>query len=259
MATRQHGLKGKPPGRQRPVDRGENLLDLCRKIYPEGCHPFVYIALHCQGLEVLASLATSKPGNRHLRRAVRVSLMVFVAAGLVAWLSHSVMSQAGFLLTLAVQICIILLGVTADIIGTAITAAQETPFHAMAAKRMTGARQALWMVKNADRVSNFFEDIVGDIAGTVSGAAAATVAVEAANLLRAAGAPGLLERATDYLAVAMVAALAVGGKAAGKGLAIAHATSIVHRVGVALAWLQKVFPWIPPKDKPHRQRGRTSS
>ena len=47
----------------------------------------------------------------------------------------------------------------------------------MASKKVPGAKQAIWLVKNADAVANFCNDVVGDVAGAVTGAAGATVAL----------------------------------------------------------------------------------
>jgi hypothetical protein len=63
---------------------------------------------------------------------------------------------------------IIFLGIFFDIIGTAATAASMPPFNARAAKKVSGAQQAVKIVQNADRVANFCNDVIGDIAGTLS-------------------------------------------------------------------------------------------
>lgn len=65
---------------------------------------------------------------------------------------------------------IILIGVLFDIIGVSSAAATESPFHAQAATRKFGAKQAVRIVRNADRVSSFCNDVVGDISGILSGA-----------------------------------------------------------------------------------------
>ena len=86
------------------------------------------------------------------------------------------------------------------------------------------------MVRNADFVSSFCNDLVGDICGTVSGAAAAAIVFRIVS-----GRASLDGDALSVLMVALVAALTVGGKAAGKGYALANANHIVHRVALVLA------------------------
>jgi len=191
-----------------------------------------------------------------------MGLLAFLAAAAVAWVSQSAMRHTGLAIAFVVLIFIVLIGVLADAVGTAVTAADETPFHAMAAKRVTGARHALWMVRNADRVSHFFGDIVGDIAGTIGGAAAASIALRGFDLFPVLPPPTgeRVHDLFDILAIAFVSALAVGGKSVGKALALAHSTTIVHRVGIVMAWLEKVLPWRSANGKPRKpSRGRTNS
>ena len=40
------------------------------------------------------------------------------------------------------------------------------------------ARQAIYIVRNADRVSNFCNDVIGDISGIISGTAVAFVVLK---------------------------------------------------------------------------------
>ena len=49
---------------------------------------------------------------------------------------------------------IIFIGIIFDLIGMAVTAADEKPFHAKAAKKIPGAKQAIYLVR-ADRVAGF--------------------------------------------------------------------------------------------------------
>ncbi len=65
---------------------------------------------------------------------------------------------------------IVLFGIIADIIGISVAAADEAPFHAKAAKRVAGAKEGVFLVRNADRVATIANDVIGDIAGTLRGA-----------------------------------------------------------------------------------------
>ena len=64
-------------------------------------------------------------------------------------------------LAFVVLACFILLGIVFDIIGVAVTAADERPFHSMAAHRTPGAREALGLIRKANKVSSFCNDVVG--------------------------------------------------------------------------------------------------
>ena len=121
-----------------------------------------------------------------------------------------------------------------DIIGVAVTAAREEPFHAMAVDRVSGAQHAVRLIRHADKVANFANDMVGDVAGTLSGAVATAVVMRLLLLL-----PGLKEPVVTTLLVGLIAALTVAGKACGKVIALKYADDIVLAVGRLLYWLEK--------------------
>lgn len=139
------------------------------------------------------------------------------------------------LFSFIVLIVIILTGIIFDTIGMAVAAADEKPFHAKAAKKIPGARQAIYLVRNADRVSNFSNDVIGDISGVVSGVAGAVIIL---NLVT--GAPGLSEFYLTILLTAMIAALTVGGKAVGKSLAIHKPTELVFFIARFLTGIERL-------------------
>lgn len=124
----------------------------------------------------------------------------------------------------------ILVNVVFDIIGTSATAADESPFHARAAKRLHGAQQSIKLIKNADRVANFANDVVGDIASTVAGALGITLALQIARRW------GFIDTLVlNVLITASIASLTVVGKAVGKRIAVGRANEVVFLVGQLLA------------------------
>lgn len=171
------------------------------------------------------------------RRAIRVGALSFFLAALVNYLGELTLTRVPVILAFLVVLLLISIGVAFDILGTSVTAADSAPFNAMAAKKVAGARQSLWLVKNADRVANFTNDVVGDVAGAVTGAAGATVALQMNNALQ--GSPTSL-KITTLAVVGLIAALTVGGKAAGKTFAIENATDVVMVAGRVLYGYEKV-------------------
>ena len=113
----------------------------------------------------------------------------------------------------------------------AVTTADEAPFHSMAAHRIKGSARAIKLIKAKDKVSNFCNDVVGDICGIISGSASATVV---AYIIKTA--PTLNGFLTSLVVTASVAALTVGGKAIGKGFAIRYSNSIVYTVARLLSF-----------------------
>jgi CBS domain containing-hemolysin-like protein len=174
---------------------------------------------------------------RWWRRALRVGLLSFILAVAVSYLSSVTLAVVPAVVALLVVLLLVAIGVTFDILGTSVTAADQTPLNAMASKRVAGARQALWLVRNADRVANFTNDVVGDVSGAVSGAAGATVALQLVNLFHGG------QLATELMTLAtvgLVAGVTVGGKAAGKSFAIERATDVVVLAGRAVFYLERL-------------------
>ena len=69
-----------------------------------------------------------------------------------------------------VLIGIVLIGIVFDSEIARVTVTDEKPFHSMAASKVKGAKSSLMLIRNASRVSNVCNDVVGDICGIISGA-----------------------------------------------------------------------------------------
>lgn len=163
--------------------------------------------------------------------------------------SQSIMQGLGLPGSLFVLLFIVSIGVIFDIIGVAAAVVTLPPLNARAAKRLPGAKQALNMARNSEQVATFCNDVVGDIAGIVSGAAAAAIifSLAADNLLI----PG---RYLNIAMMAIVATLTVGGKGLGKYLAINNATEILMFVGKIIFVLQSLVPTRKRRPKGRNKR-----
>ncbi|MCL5046925.1 MAG: hypothetical protein M1598_09125 [Actinobacteria bacterium] len=188
-----------------------------------------------------------------IKRGIVVALGTFFLAVAITFPSGQVMSRAPLYIAFPVLFLLILNGIIFDIIGVAVAVADETPFHAMAAKKIPGARQAIRLIRNADKVSNFCNDIVGDVSGTISGAAGAAVVAQLVTLLRF-GNNKATENILTIVVIGLVAALTVGGKAIGKGYAIGQANSIIKQVGRVLFWADRIKKAIRLGSKRNRKR-----
>lgn len=168
-----------------------------------------------------------------VRGSLTVALWAFLIALGVTLLSTSLIELLNPFVAAVMLVLIVALGVLFDIIGLAAAASSETPFHALAAKKGFAAPQAISIVRNAEFVSSVCNDLVGDVCGTVSGAAALAIVFRLAVLQ-----PSLDPDWLSVVTVSAVAAITVGGKAAGKGYALDRANVIVLRVAQVLASLQ---------------------
>lgn len=167
--------------------------------------------------------------KRHVLWGIFIACVSFVLSMLVLYASSGILGVAEPALAFVVVLVIITAGVVFDVIGVAVTAADETPFHSMASKKIRGAKQSLMLLRNAPRVSSFCNDVIGDICGVVSGAAATSIVY---RLFSSGGDVSVMETVTG----AMVAAFTVGGKALAKNIGISNSNYIVYRVGRILSY-----------------------
>lgn len=165
-----------------------------------------------------------------------VSIGSFVLAVVFSLLSELMTSVVkSVIISLAGLLFIILIGILADIIGTAATAAQEAPFHAKAAKRVRGGKEGVFLLRNADKVANICNDVIGDIVGTVSGALGISIVVKIVKEN-----PGIDAFFANIVITALIASFTVSGKALGKTLAISRANDVIFLVGKFFAYLEKL-------------------
>jgi CBS domain containing-hemolysin-like protein len=178
--------------------------------------------------------------------ALKIAFMTFVISLIISYLSGFSLE---LWLSLAILFLVILVGIVFDIIGTAVTAALETPLHAMAADKVHGSREAIYLIRHADRVANFCNDVVGDISGTVSGGMVAGIVIQVIS--QSHPTVDLINAA----AIALIAALTVGGKSFGKSYAIQQANAIVFFVGKVLSFTKVINTDL----KKNRRKNRSNS
>lgn len=161
--------------------------------------------------------------------------MTFVIAMLFSYIFEVLLSDVPLLIAFFMLSSIILIGIVFDGIGNAVVSVDEVSFHAMAASKVKGAKESIMLIRNAPMVANLMNDVIGDIAGIISGSTATAIvlAIEEGFGIK-----------SVLLSVAMsgfVAALTVGGKALGKSIAIERARYIVYYVGLIIYHLKKLF------------------
>ena len=170
--------------------------------------------------EVPRSRHNKKKKSSYVIWPLTILAISFFLSVLFNLVSETTLKNVSGLPAFLILAAFILIGIIFDIFGIAAATASEKPFNAMAAKRVSGAKEALWIVKNAEKVSSICNDVVGDICGIMSGS---TAAVIVAGFLLS-GSKGLL---VSLCVTGIVAGLTVGGKAFGKGFGIKYSNDIV--------------------------------
>ena len=187
--------------------------------------------------------ASKKERNKTIRWVVSIFLITILVSGTISLVSDIIMEASTILVAFIILLAIVLIGIIFDIIGVAVTSADEKPFHSMAARKVPGAQEAIRLLRQAERVSSICNDVVGDICGVVSGSASATIAAQVIASMDFSW-----PQVITLLLSALVAGLTVGGKAIGKTVAIGSCTTIVHTVG-KLVWAIRNLPQLLRKKK----------
>ena len=163
---------------------------------------------------------TARPDFRWI---ALIFLTTVLISALMSFVSSNLLEGAGLALSFLILICIVLTGILFDIIGVAVTAADEVPFHAMASR----------LIRNAGKVSSFCNDVIGDICGVISGSAAAVIAARVLILSKSKS-----EIFITLLLSAVVSGVTVGGKACGKSLAMNSSTAVVRTAARVLCFFR---------------------
>lgn len=171
-----------------------------------------------------------------------ITVISFLISVILTFASSNVLREAEILTSFIVIIIIIIVNIIFDAIGTAVTAADETPFHAMASRKLYGARQSIKLIRNADKVANLCNDVIGDICGIISGAAGAYIVFRII---------GSRDEITweELVLTGMITAFTVGGKALSKILAIRNCNFIVYKVSVIIQFITGKFHYAGKKRK----------
>lgn len=159
-----------------------------------------------------------------------VFFITFVISFVMSFLSETALSGVPLTVAILILFLLILLGIASDILGIAVTSGEMVSYNSMAAKRISGAKEAVTLIKKASVISNICNDVIGDVCGIVSGAMGAAIVASVF-----AGAGSKEELIFSVLVSAMTAAMTVSGKAAGKTIAIKYSREIVFFMGKIMA------------------------
>lgn len=172
-------------------------------------------------------------------------ILTFALAMVFGGVSNVVIEKMNLIMAIIILVLVIALGIIFDMIGMAIATCEEAPFHAKAAKKHSGAKEVLRLLKAKDRATNISNDLIGDICGIVSGSAGALIAIKLSTLLN------IDVVIVSLVLSAFVAMITVGGKAIGKGISMNNAENIMYMVGAVIHLVA------PVKDTQKKKKEKT--
>lgn len=171
--------------------------------------------------------------NKETKWIITITLLAFFISLIFSLGAQSVLENVNIFVGILIILLIIFIGVIFDIIGVAVQSSDTVPFHSMASKKIKSAKAAKKMLENSAKVSSFCNDVIGDVCGIISGSAVAVVSISIANKLN------LDSTITTLLITSIVAALTIGGKALGKGVAISKSEYIITKVTKIMQYFKK--------------------
>ncbi len=166
---------------------------------------------------------------------IKITVLAFMISFMFSGISELSIPNVNIMIGIILVIIFIGIGVLFDMIGVAVTAADEKVFHSMNSRKVKGAKLAVTFKKNADKVASFCNDVIGDICGIISGSAGAIIAATITSNLH------VNALIVTLLVTSIIAALTIGGKALGKSFAINKSEIILFRFSKFLSLFLKNY------------------
>ena len=137
---------------------------------------------------------------------IEIFFMAFLISFVFSFVSETFIPNLPVIFGILLIALFIALGIVFDMIGVAVTASDEKPFHSMSSRKVKGANIAVLLKKNADKVGSFCATTFG-----------------------------FNPFFTSLFVTGLIAAITIGGKAIGKGVALNQSDMILYRVAKFLS------------------------
>ena len=162
-----------------------------------------------------------------------IFLITFILSVVFSTLSNIITLKANNLVLGILLICVIVLGILFDMIGTAAISAEEATFHALNSKKIKAGKVGLFIVKNGPKISSVCNDVVGDVSGIISGSIGAVLAISISSTFY------VNQTLISVVLAALISSFTVGGKAIFKPIAIKNANNIIISLAKFLSFFKR--------------------
>lgn len=167
--------------------------------------------------------------KKHDNWILIVFILTFILSIIFSAISNVMAATFNEVVLFIILILTISFGILFDVIGTGVISANEASFHALNSRKIKGAKQGLFLIKNSSRISSVCNDIVGDVCGIISGALGAMISISLSTRFN------ISNTVIAILVSAFISSMTVGGKAIFKKVALTKADSITLRVSKILS------------------------
>lgn len=174
-----------------------------------------------------------KKKKNNTKWLITITILAFIISFVFSLISEMTLSNVHLVIGIIILILFIAIGIIFDMIGVAVTSGTESPLNAMSSKKIKGAKTAVSFKKNADKVSSFCNDVIGDICGIISGSAGVTITSTISETYN------LDIFWVGLIITAIIASLTIGGKALFKSVAIKNSNKIVHITAKIISMFEK--------------------
>ncbi len=178
----------------------------------------------------------SKTSKTDYRWTMLITMFTFIMSVALSFLLDHLLKDVNIFVGVIMLLSVILIGIIFDIIGVSVTSADQKLFHSMAANRIQEGKVAIDLIKNADKVSSFCNDVIGDMAGIISGALGASLLSKIYDKFN-----DINIALIGTLITASVAAATVGGKSLGKSVAINKYREIIFFISKIILKFRNIF------------------
>lgn len=164
---------------------------------------------------------------------IQIAIISFFISIFMSFLSEITLKNVNLIISIIITLLFIFLGILFDIVGVSVTSSDEKVFHSMNSRKVKGANIAVKFKKNADKVSSFCCDVIGDICGVISGSAGVVIT---AILIKETDVNELM---ITLITTAIIASLTITGKAVGKSFAINKSNIILYEFSKLVSYFYK--------------------
>lgn len=102
----------------------------------------------------------NKKENSQVKWFIQVFIMTFILSMVFSYISANGVSHLNLVSAILILILVIVIGIFFDIIGVAVTVANEHEFHAKATKKVKGSKDSIKLIRNAPKVANICADVI---------------------------------------------------------------------------------------------------
>lgn len=168
--------------------------------------------------------------NINLNWSIKIFFLTLALSISFSILSELVLNTASILISIFIIVLFLTINVFMDMIGVAVTAGSIVEFNKLVKDNIKGAKEGRLLLTNAEKVSVFCCDIIGDICGILSGACGASILIK---IISESNSP--IKIIISSIISGLIAGLTIFFKSIEKGYAVNSSTNIILKIGKLLS------------------------